>query len=119
MFVVCPDNVWLILFEMKLYVCIGRAEMVVKEVENVAEMVEKVALVAEKMSSEVVDELPENGALKKTAMLVERLSHKAAQESHLTKQFIHKRALVITIISLMLFFTKVSLLDHFFLVFTS
>ncbi|XP_060973434.1 uncharacterized protein LOC115725598 isoform X4 [Cannabis sativa] len=74
----------------KLRALEGRAEMVVEEVENVAEMVEKVALVAEKMSSEVGDELPENGTLKKTAMLVERLSHKAAQEAHLTKQFIHK-----------------------------
>uniref|UniRef100_A0A803PAF6 Uncharacterized protein n=1 Tax=Cannabis sativa TaxID=3483 RepID=A0A803PAF6_CANSA len=64
--------------------------MVVEEVENVAKMVEKVALVAEKMSSEVVDELPKNGALKKTIMLVQRLSHKAAQEAHLAKQFIHK-----------------------------
>ncbi|XP_062079494.1 uncharacterized protein LOC133783927 [Humulus lupulus] len=74
----------------KLRALEGKAEMVVEEVENVAEMVEKVALVAEKVSSDVADGLPENGTLKKTAMFVERVSKKAAQEAHLTKQFIHK-----------------------------
>ena len=68
----------------------GRAEMVVDEVETAVEIIEKTAKVAEKVSSDVADFLPENGKLKQTALLVERVSKEASKEAQLAIDFIHK-----------------------------
>ena len=68
----------------------GEAEDVVEEVEKVASVVEKVATVAEKVSEDVAEMLPEDGNLKKAALMVERASEQAAHDAQLTKQFIHK-----------------------------
>ena len=69
---------------------IGEAEIVAKEVEIVAEVVEKVGTAAEKVSAKAADELPENGNLKKAALLVERISKEVVHDAQLTEDFIHK-----------------------------
>lgn len=64
--------------------------MVVEEAESVAKVVEKVATVADKISAEVADKLPENGKLKEAALLVERVSEEAFRDAQLTEDFLHK-----------------------------
>lgn len=64
--------------------------MVVEEAEKVAEVVERVATKAKKVSSEVADKLPENGKLKETALIVEKVSKAAAEDAQITLDFIHK-----------------------------
>lgn len=64
--------------------------MVVEEAEKVAEVVERVATKAEKVSSEVADKLPENGKLKETALIVEKVSKAAAEDAQITLEIIHK-----------------------------
>lgn len=66
------------------------AEFVVEEAEAVAKVVEKVATVAEKVSEDVAEMLPENGKLRKAALVVERASKEAAHDAQLTEEFIHK-----------------------------
>ncbi|MCI45824.1 hypothetical protein A2U01_0067063, partial [Trifolium medium] len=56
----------------------GEAEIVIEGVEKVAEAVEKVANVAEKISEDVAEMLPEDGELKKVALVVESASKQAA-----------------------------------------
>ncbi|GAV87869.1 hypothetical protein CFOL_v3_31294 [Cephalotus follicularis] len=68
----------------------GEAEMVVEEVRHVTEVVEKVATVAENVSMEVADALPEQGKLKKAALLVERVSNATAQEAHFANDIARK-----------------------------
>ncbi|XP_027338095.1 uncharacterized protein LOC113852035 [Abrus precatorius] len=68
----------------------SEAELVVEEVEKVANAIEKVAMIAEKVSEEVAEKLPEDGKLKKAALVVERLSKQAAHDAELTIEFIHK-----------------------------
>jgi predicted house-cleaning noncanonical NTP pyrophosphatase (MazG superfamily) len=72
---------------------LGESEIIVEEVEHVAEVVEKVATVAtvaEKVSEEVAEVLPENGKLKETALLMEAVSKATAHDAKLTQDFIHK-----------------------------
>ncbi|XP_004504826.1 uncharacterized protein [Cicer arietinum] len=69
---------------------IEEAVVVVEEVEKVAEVVEKVAEVAEKVSEDVAEMLPEDGKLKKVALVVENASEQAAHGAKLTEDFIHK-----------------------------
>uniref|UniRef100_A0A6N2L230 Uncharacterized protein n=1 Tax=Salix viminalis TaxID=40686 RepID=A0A6N2L230_SALVM len=66
----------------------NEAEIIVEG--TVAEVVEKVATVAEKVSEEVAEGLPENGKLKETALLIEQVSKAAAHDAKLTQDFIHK-----------------------------
>ncbi|KAF3974005.1 hypothetical protein CMV_002618 [Castanea mollissima] len=68
----------------------GEAEIVAKEIEIVAEVVEKVGTVAEKVSAKATDKLPENGNLKKAALLVERISKEVVHDAQLTEDFIQK-----------------------------
>ena len=64
--------------------------MVVEEVEGVAKVVEKAATVAEKISAEVADKLPEKGKLQEAALFVEHVAEEAAHDAQLTENFIHK-----------------------------
>ncbi|KAH1050024.1 hypothetical protein GLYMA_08G070200v4 [Glycine max] len=66
------------------------AEFVVEEAEAVAKMVEKVAMVTEKVSEDVAEMLPEDGKLRKAALVVERASKEAAHDAQLTEEFLHK-----------------------------
>ncbi|GAU30568.1 hypothetical protein TSUD_65780 [Trifolium subterraneum] len=68
----------------------GEAEIVIEGVEKVAEVVEKVANVAEKISEDVAEMLPENGELKKVALVVETASKQASRGAQTTEEFIHK-----------------------------
>ncbi|PNX79562.1 hypothetical protein L195_g035548 [Trifolium pratense] len=68
----------------------GEAEIVIEGVEKVAEVVEKVANVAEKISEDVAEMLPEDGELKKVALVVETASKQAAHGAQTTEEFIHK-----------------------------
>lgn len=68
----------------------AEAEFVVEEAEAVAKVVEKVATVAEKVSEDVAEMLPENGKLRKAALVVERASKEAAHDAQLTEEFLHK-----------------------------
>lgn len=61
-----------------------------EEVENVAQIIERVATVAEKVSAQVADKLPDHTKLKETALLIERVSEIAAQDAQLTQDIIHK-----------------------------
>ncbi|NP_001236514.1 uncharacterized protein LOC100500336 [Glycine max] len=74
----------------KLQIIQAEAEFVVEEAEAVAKVVEKVATVAEKVSEDVAEMLPENGKLRKAALVVERASKEAAHDAQLTEEFIHK-----------------------------
>nr|ACU13828.1 unknown [Glycine max] len=58
----------------KLQIVEVEAEFVVEEAETVAKMVEKVAMVTEKVSEDVAEMLPEDGKLRKAALVVERAS---------------------------------------------
>lgn len=62
----------------------------IEDAEIVAEVVEKVATVAEKVSAQVADELPDDSKLKEAALFVEHVSGVTAQDAHLTENFIHK-----------------------------
>jgi hypothetical protein len=68
----------------------GEAEIVMEGVEKVAEVVEKVANVAEKVSEDVAEMLPEDGELKKVALVVETASKQASHGAQTTEEFIHK-----------------------------
>ncbi|KAK7363105.1 hypothetical protein VNO77_05235 [Canavalia gladiata] len=74
----------------KLQIIEGEAEVVAEEVETVAKVVEKVAAVAEKVSEDVAEMLPENGKLKKAALVVEHASEQVIHDAQLTEEFIHK-----------------------------
>ncbi|RDX69562.1 hypothetical protein CR513_51318, partial [Mucuna pruriens] len=52
----------------------GEAELVVEEVEVVAKVVEKVAMVAEKVTEDVAEMLPDDGKLRKAALVVQHAS---------------------------------------------
>ncbi|XP_027345494.1 uncharacterized protein LOC113857617 [Abrus precatorius] len=67
----------------------GEVEVVAEEVEKVAKVVEKVATVAEKVSEDMAEILPENGKLKKAALVVERASEQVVHDAQLTEEFIH------------------------------
>uniref|UniRef100_A0A2C9VJV4 Uncharacterized protein n=1 Tax=Manihot esculenta TaxID=3983 RepID=A0A2C9VJV4_MANES len=45
---------------------------------------------AEKISAEAAEKLPENGKLKETALLIERVSKATAHDAQLPRDFIHK-----------------------------
>lgn len=62
----------------------------VEEVEEVAKVVEKVATVAEKVSEDVAEMLPEDGKLRKAALVVEHASKQTAHDAELTEEFVHK-----------------------------
>jgi len=64
--------------------------MVKDTAEAVAEVVEKAATVAEKASSEVAEQLPENGRLRAAAVLLEHASKEVGEEAHLAHDIIHK-----------------------------
>lgn len=64
--------------------------MVKDTAEVVAEAVEDAATVAEKVSSEVAEQLPENGRLRTAAVLLENASKEVAEEAHLAQNIIHK-----------------------------
>ncbi|RDX77912.1 hypothetical protein CR513_41878 [Mucuna pruriens] len=68
----------------------GEAELVVEEVEVVAKVVEKVAMVAEKVTEDVAEMLPEDGKLRKAALVVQHASKQAAHDAQLTEEFVHK-----------------------------
>ncbi|KDP40933.1 hypothetical protein JCGZ_24932 [Jatropha curcas] len=68
----------------------GEAEIVAEEVESVATVVEKVATVAENISADMAEKFPENGKLKKTALVIEKVSKATAHDAELTKDFIRK-----------------------------
>ncbi|XP_002522600.2 uncharacterized protein LOC8266813 [Ricinus communis] len=74
----------------KLKMIEGQAEIVLEEVETVAAVVGKAAMAAEKFSAEEAEKLPDNGKLKKAALLVEGISKATAHDAQLTKDFIHK-----------------------------
>lgn len=60
------------------------------EAEVVVEVVEKVATVAEKVSEDVAEMLPEDCKLKKAALVIENASKQAAHDAQLAQEFIHK-----------------------------
>ncbi|GMI74657.1 hypothetical protein HRI_001135000 [Hibiscus trionum] len=68
----------------------GEAEVVVEVAENAAQVVEKVATVAENMSAEAAEKLPDDSQLKKAAMVVEHVSEIAAEDAHATTKFIQQ-----------------------------
>lgn len=62
-----------------------------EEVEYVAEVVENAASAVEKLSEEMVQKIPDNhDKLKRTALLVERISKATAQDAQLTLNILHK-----------------------------
>ncbi|XP_062200301.1 uncharacterized protein LOC133902987 [Phragmites australis] len=65
-------------------------EVVKDTAEVVAEVVEEAAVAAEKVSSEVAEQLPEGGKLRTAAVLVEHASKEVAEEAHLAQDIIHK-----------------------------
>ncbi|KAK1417598.1 hypothetical protein QVD17_26728 [Tagetes erecta] len=67
----------------------GKVEAVVKEAEEVAEVVEKVASTTEKLSARVAEKL-DNGELKEVALKVEHISNVIAKDARMTEDFIHK-----------------------------
>lgn len=67
----------------------GKVEAVVKEAEEVAEVVEKVASTAEKLSAQVAEKL-DDGELKEVALKVEHISNVIAKDARMTEDFIHK-----------------------------
>ncbi|PWZ53807.1 hypothetical protein Zm00014a_021982 [Zea mays] len=68
----------------------GEVDMVKDTAEVVAEAVEDAATVAEKVSSEVAEQLPENGRLRTAVVLLEHASKEVAEEAHLAQNIIHK-----------------------------
>ncbi|TKY59471.1 hypothetical protein E2542_SST16560 [Spatholobus suberectus] len=74
----------------KLHRIEEEAEFVVEEAEEVAKVVEKMATVAEKVSEDVAEMLPEDGKLRKAALVAERASKQVAHDAQLTEEFIHK-----------------------------
>ncbi|XP_066379482.1 uncharacterized protein [Miscanthus floridulus] len=68
----------------------SEVEMVKDTAEAVAEVVEKAATVAEKASSEVAEQLPENGRLRAAAVLLEHASKEVGEEAHLAQDILHK-----------------------------
>ncbi|KAL6883691.1 hypothetical protein ACP4OV_011105 [Aristida adscensionis] len=68
----------------------SEVEMVKDTAEVVAEVVEEAAAAAEKVSSEVAEQLPEGGKLRTAATLVEHASKEVAEEAHLARDIIHK-----------------------------
>ncbi|XP_050210059.1 uncharacterized protein LOC126660538 [Mercurialis annua] len=74
----------------KLKMIEGQTEMMIQEVETVVNVIEKAATMAEHISSEIAQKLPENGKLKKAALLVEHVSKVAAHDAHLTEDIMHK-----------------------------
>ena len=64
--------------------------MVKDAAETVVEVVEEAATFAEKVSSEVAEQLPEGGRLRTAAVLVEHASKEVAHEAHLAQDIIHK-----------------------------
>uniref|UniRef100_J3N274 Pterin-binding domain-containing protein n=1 Tax=Oryza brachyantha TaxID=4533 RepID=J3N274_ORYBR len=65
-------------------------EMVKDAAEMAAEVAEEVAVAAERASAEVAEQLPENGRLRRAAVLVEQASKEVAEEAHLAQDIIHK-----------------------------
>uniref|UniRef100_A0A0D9XJ52 Uncharacterized protein n=1 Tax=Leersia perrieri TaxID=77586 RepID=A0A0D9XJ52_9ORYZ len=70
----------------------SEVEMVKEAAETAAEVVEEVAAAAaaEKVSAEVAEQLPENGRLRRAAVMVEHASKEVAEEAHLAHDIIHK-----------------------------
>ncbi|TVU30857.1 hypothetical protein EJB05_22503 [Eragrostis curvula] len=68
----------------------SEVEAVKDAAEVVAEVVEETATLAEKVSSEIAEQLPEGGRLRPVAVLVEHASKEVAEEAHLAKDIIHK-----------------------------
>lgn len=68
----------------------GKAEVVMHEIEQAAEVVEKVATVVEKVSEEVADNLPNDSKLKEAASIVEHISKEAAKDALIAQEIIHK-----------------------------
>lgn len=92
------NNVKLFLFKL----CLGKLEKAAEDVEYVAEVVEKVAITTEKVSAEVANNLPGNGKLKETALIVEHLSSVAASDAQLAENILHK------VLSLLAHFSQLS-----------
>ncbi|KAL6211294.1 hypothetical protein ACLB2K_016521 [Fragaria x ananassa] len=72
---------------------IGEAEVVMEEVDNVAQVVERVATVAQKVSADVADKLPTHTKLKEIALLIERvdaLKEDLEDLEKLVKPAVHK-----------------------------
>ncbi|KAL3843777.1 hypothetical protein ACJIZ3_001180 [Penstemon smallii] len=68
----------------------GKAEMVVKDVKEVAEVIEKVATTTDEVLKEVENQLPDNCKLKEAAQVMEHISTVAAQDARLLENIIHK-----------------------------
>ncbi|GJN20445.1 hypothetical protein PR202_gb07824 [Eleusine coracana subsp. coracana] len=68
----------------------SEVEVVKDAVQAVAEVVEEAATLTEKVSSEIVEQLPEGGRLRPVAVLLEHASKQVAEEAHLAKDIIHK-----------------------------
>ncbi|KAL4588550.1 hypothetical protein LXL04_001442 [Taraxacum kok-saghyz] len=66
-----------------------KLDEIVKEGEELAEVVEKVASTTEKLSAEVAEHL-NNGELKEIALKVEHVSSVALKEAQMTEKFLHK-----------------------------
>ncbi|WCJ18786.1 hypothetical protein M5689_001111 [Euphorbia peplus] len=68
----------------------GEVEIGLEVAENAAAAVEKVAAVAENVSTQLAEKLPQNGKFKQAAVIMEDLSKATAHDAHLTNNFIHK-----------------------------
>ncbi|KAL2936809.1 Suppressor of lethality of KEX2 GAS1 double null mutant protein 1 [Bienertia sinuspersici] len=68
----------------------GEAELVLKEVEQAAEVVEKVGTVVEKISEEVADQLPNDNKIKEAVLVAEHISQEAVKDAHIAEEIIHK-----------------------------
>ncbi|KAL6641142.1 hypothetical protein ACP70R_019323 [Stipagrostis hirtigluma subsp. patula] len=68
----------------------SEVEMAKDTAEAVAEVVEEAAAAAERVSSEVAEQLPEGGRLRTAAVLVEHASKEVVEEAHLARDVIHK-----------------------------
>lgn len=68
----------------------GKAEKVVKEVEDAAEVIEKVATTADKTLATVADRLPDGCKLKEAALMAENISSITAKDALCVQNLIHK-----------------------------
>lgn len=64
--------------------------MVADAVEDAAVIVEKVANIAEKVSLDIAEQMPEDGKLKEAVLFVENVAKEVAEEAHHTQEIIHK-----------------------------
>ncbi|GAB2245751.1 hypothetical protein Droror1_Dr00001244 [Drosera rotundifolia] len=68
----------------------GEAEIVMQEVEKAAEAVEKMATMAEKVTADIAQQLPDDAKIKAAALIAEHVSEEAANDARIVEQIIHK-----------------------------